>query len=499
MTTSACPTPSSPSAVGNLTRFRRVMIVCLLAGYAVQIDNNMITVALPTIERGLQLTSTQATWAVSGYVLALALTLVMGGRLGDDHGRRRVLLVSSSLFVVATAACNIVPSGTWLAVARTLVGCIAGLALPQIVGLIQLTFGGRERGRAFGVYSSAISLSAVVAPLIGGALIDSVHSWRLVFGPSVIMALAALVLGYFLLPDDSGGRTTRLDLVGTALLGLSIVSIMYPLIQAGAEGAHPAWWLIAVGAVLLAGFCRWETRLERAGRSPLMRLGLLGIRSYSVGALTVMFFFAGYPGMILLTHLYLQNGLHNSAFSSAATTVPFGLSSAIAALIGGRLVHRYGRWIVVCGCVAVTVGVALSALLVTRRLGGDDVLVLIAPFTISGLGSGLIIAPNQTLALAEVPKAEASTAAGVYQVAMRVGQSMGTPLALTLYSTGLSHWHGDVFKAASFGMTSSAVLIGLAVVVRLWDILRGPRVRPAAADTLHPSGPIAYAPDEPGA
>jgi MFS family permease len=230
----------------------------------------------------------------------------------------------------------------------------------------------------------------------------------------------------------------------------------------------------------------------------MVRLALFRDRSYSVGALTVLFFFAGYPGMLLLAQLYLQRGLHESAFAAAATSVPFGLASSLTAVFSGWLVHRFGRWTVVAGTFAVTVGVGLTAFLVSVRLPGDAAFVLIVPFVLSGLGSGLIIAPNQTLAMAQVSRSEGSTAAGVYQVAMRIGQSIGVPLALTLYSSGLLHGHGNVFKAASSAMTSSAVLVGLALVIRLGDILwrrHRTQVHPTMGTGL---GAMAGATEEPG-
>jgi MFS family permease len=247
--------------------------------------------------------------------------------------------------------------------------------------------------------------------------------------------------------------------------------------ETGDRDSDPTWWLLVVGLALLAVFCWWERRVERRGRGPVVRLGLLRLRSYSVGALTVTFFFAGYPGMLILTQFFFQQGLHQSALAAAATTVPFGLASSLGAVLGGRLVHRFGRWVVVVGCLAVVIGVAATALLVHAQVSGSAALMLIGPFVLSGVGSGFIMAPNQTLAMADVPRAEGSIAAGIYQVGMRIGQSVGMPLAFALYSAGLTHWNGDVFTAAAVGMGGSALFVVLALLTRLIDIMYGRRAR----------------------
>lgn len=464
-----------PSLISRDTgHSKAALTVCLLAGFTILIDQNVVAVALPNVERTLHMTGAQAAWFAAGYTLALALTLIIGGRLGDDYGKRRVLLVSLTLFIAATASCIAAPNATWLIISRICVGGTAGLISPQIVGLIQQTYDGHRRGRAYGFYSATISLSAVIGPLLGGTLISAlgpVDGWRFGFLLSPCIGLVALVFAYRALPQDTGrGDRGSLDLSGIVLLGLATVAIMLPVTEAGGNGGRSPWWLLGAGLAALALFFRWESRQRR----PLVDLKLLGRRSYTVGALTVLFFYAGYPGVLLMVQFYLQRGLHYSALAAAASTMVFGIGSSVAAIIGGRLVARFGRWIVVVGCVAVVVGVGLTAMLVDTGAHGDAVLMLSGPFLLAGLGSGLIVAPNQTLAMADIPRSDASTAGGVYQTGMRLGSSIGLPLVIALYSSGLHNSHGDVFTASAIGLLGSAALAGFALIVRLADLARKP-------------------------
>ena len=465
MTTSAHDAATEPDP-----RRWAALVACLLAGFLVLLDGSMINVALPSIERSLELTPTEVTWTLSGYILAFGLTLVTAGRLGDDYGRRRMFIIAIILFLISALFCGAAQNGTWLLISRVARGFTAGLLNPQIIGLIQQMFTGRERGKAFGFYAATVGISTAVGPLLGGgimALAGPEIGWRFVFYISVPFGLAALFLAVRLLPRQGAtGSGGRLDLVGAALLGLGVISVLLPVIQAGEAESTPSWWLIAVGFAIFGVFFLWERRLELQDKHPLVKLKLLSMRSYSTAALTGFCFFAAQPSIFVLCQIYFQRGLQFTPLQAALATMPYAIGSATTAIIGGRIVHRYGRWLVTAGCLVTTVGVGLAA--TTASTGtSETTILLMGSLLLGGLGAGMVIAPNQTLVMSEIPKQEGGTAAGVYQTGLRVGSSIGVPLAMTLYFIGLAGTSGDVPTAVSMGMTTTTSIFAVALLVTL--------------------------------
>ncbi|WP_346280977.1 MFS transporter [Pseudonocardia sp.] len=446
------------------------LVACLLAGFLVLLDGSMINVALPSIERSLELTPTEVTWTLSGYILAFGLTLVTAGRLGDDYGRRRMFLIAIVLFLISALFCGAAQNGTWLLISRVARGFTAGLLNPQIVGLIQQMFTGQERGKAFGLYAATVGISTAVGPLIGGGIISLAGpeiGWRLVFYVSFPVGLAALLLAIRLLPrDGAAGARGRLDLVGAGLLGLAVVAVLLPVIQAGDAETTPSWWLLAVGFAIIGLFLGWERRLDQQDRHPLVKLKLLSMRSYSTAALTGFCFFAAQPSIFVLCQIYFQRGLHFSPLQASLATMPYAIGSAATAIVGGRIVHRYGRWVVTAGCLVTTVGMGLTAVGASTGTS-DTTILLMCSLLLGGLGAGLVIAPNQTLVMSEIPKQEGGTAAGVYQTSLRVGSSIGVPLAMTLYFIGLADTSGNVPTAVSMGMTVTTSIFMVALLVTL--------------------------------
>lgn len=470
----------------------RALWICLIAGFMTLLDVSIVNVALPSMEHGIGATPADVSWVVSGYALTFGLALVPSGRLGDDYGRRRMFLLGLLLFVATSVLCGAAQNATWLVVARLCQGIAGGLLNPQVIGMIQQLFSGRERGRAFGLFGATVGLSTAVGPLLGGLLIQGLgidEGWRYVFYVNLPIGLLAIVFGARLLPRDiRGGPSRAPDLVGSLLLGLAVVSVMLPLVEAEEENGTPRWWLMGVGAVLLVLFVLWERR----ARNPLVNLRLLTVRSYSMGALLGLVYFAGFTGIFLVITLFFQQGLGYSALESGAATLPFAIGSAISPAIGGRIVHRFGRPMVVLGILLVVVGLGVTAWLTWQHTGASAALVLAGPLFVAGFGSGLVIAPNQTLALEEVPPAEGGTAAGVLQTGQRVGAAVGTALGGSLFFSQLVRSHGDYHASAAHGLIGSVALVTFALVLGIADIAlsarRGRRKAPAAPPA--PAGPV---------
>ncbi|MEV0811320.1 MFS transporter [Micromonospora sp. NPDC050200] len=453
--------------------------VGLVATFMTLLDVSIVNVAVPSIDRALHATPSDLQWVLSGYALTFGLMLVPAGRFGDARGRRTAFVVGVALFALTSALAGLATSPAWLIAARLLQGVAAGVVNPQVIGLIQQLFRGAERGRAFGLLGATIGISTAVGPLLGGLLIQlggEEHGWRWVFFVNVPVGAVAVVLGWRLVPARPTGQPDRhrLDPFGVLLLGVGVVLLLLPLVQR--EQWHGAWkWaLIPAGLAVLVGFGLWERRYAHR-QTPLFDLRLFGLRSYTLGALIALAYFGGFTAVFFIFTLYLQIGLGYSALVAGLAITPFALGSALASTLGGRIVNRYGRPLVGIGLVIVLLGL-LAVVIVLRNSPHHSVPLLTAlPLLAAGLGSGLVITPNQTLTLSEVPVPQAGSAAGMLQTGQRIGSAAGIAAVGALFFSSLASTHGDWATAFRHALLLAAGVILLALVAALVDIAMGRR------------------------
>lgn len=464
--------------------------VCLVAGFMTLLDVSIVNVALPSIREGLDTPESDLQWVLSGYALAFGLFLIPAGRLGDARGRRAVFMAGLALFTLASAACGAAQSSLWLVIARLVQGLAGGLISPQISALIQQMFSGAERGRAFGMFGTVVGISTAVGPLLGGLLIQvagQAEGWRWVFYVNLPLGAVCLVLARRLLPDTPSAAPVRardLDPVGVLLLGAGVLALLLPFVQAQQWPGNGKWLLLVLSAALLGAFVAWESRCATRSTQPVLDLSLFRLRSYWLGCLLILLYFAGFTSIFFVTTLYLQSGLHYTALQAGLAITPFALGSGLTASIGGRLVGRFGRHLVVVGLTMVAAGLALTALAVHLVPGTNAGWAMAGPLLLAGLGSGLVIAPNQTLTLAEVPVAGAGSAGGTLQTGQRVGSAIGIAAvgAVFFAQVGPDGWA----TAYDHGLLVSVAFVLAGLIVALADVRparRGRNRTQESADT----------------
>ncbi|MFY4723076.1 MFS transporter [Streptomyces sp. LaBMicrA B280] len=458
----------------------RALWVTLVAGFMSLLDVTIVAVALPTVQRDLGASPAQVQWVVSGYALTFALALVTAGRLGDALDRRRIFLCALSAFVLFSAACGAAPNITLLVVARLAQGLAAGFMAPQNSALIQQLFRGAERGRAFGFFGATVGISSAVGPITGGAILalaSGADGWRWIFYVNVPIGILAVLLGRRLLPRVQGSGRGHVDATGVLLLGLGVLALMYPLVQADSGGIERLWWLFPVGVVVLLAFAQWQRRLVARGDQPLLDPRLFStVRGYAVGAGVGTLYFIGFSGVWLVFALFYQHGLGFSPLRSGLAVTPFAVGSAFAAVVAGRMVERLGRLLTVCGLVGVILGLGGTALLLHYADLGTAPWVAAPVLFLGGIGGGFVVSPNFTMTLRDVPVRMAGAAGGALQTGQRLGAAVGTAALPGLYYLVLGR-HQDYRAAVVIAL--GAALIGMVASLALatFDWQRDRRAR----------------------
>ena len=471
--------PAAPSRSSERAKWQAFAVAVSVAALTI-LDLSKVNVGLPSIEKSLGAGSSDLQLIVAGYALAFGLTLVPSGRLGDIYGRKVMFIIGLSGFTAASLLCALAPSIQILVLGRILQGVAAGVQMPQVLGLVQELFQGAARGRAFGIFGATIGVSTAFAPTLGGLLIlfgGPVDGWRLLFWMNIPLGLLAIIFALRLLPKRTRARVrTNLDLVGVLLLGIATFSLLFPFVTTtGGASDSPLRWLWLVGFALAGAlFVVWELAYQRRGKSPVVHFSLFRRSSYRNGVLVATAYFGALPAIFLLSTLYLQEGLGLEPVFAGLVSIPFALTSAFTAWIGGRLVTKYGRALVVTGLAIVIVGYALDLTLAITLPAEIAPYGMGAALLIAGIGGGFVISPNQTLTLAEVPVEEGGVAGSMAQLGQRVGTAVGTAAASSVFFAAILQETGSQTPLTAYhdGFRDGVLIaIGLMVVALILGIV----------------------------
>lgn len=452
-------------------------VIVLAAGFMTLLDVSIVNVALPSIESSLQAGPSQVQWAIAGYALTFGLSLVAAGRAGDIFGRRLLFIIGLAGFVIASAGCGFAPTAEWLIIMRLLQGLFAGVLNPQVLGLIQDLFQGPARAKAFGVFGVVVGVSTAIGPALGGAIIALAGpelGWRLVFLINIPIGAVVLPLAAKWLPAPpirvkTGFRAwlRQFDAVGIILLGIIVLAVMWPFLASSGEtgpsssGASAPYWMLGVAAALAFLLVAWERFLHSRGNQVLLDPALVHNPSFVLGVATAFFYFAGFTSIFITSTLYLQQGMGWSPLQAGLGIVPFALVSGAASGASGFLVNRFGRTVPVVGAAIVSVsmiGVAAAAAWVEMP---QQPFVVLGALTVAGIGSGLVISPNQALTLDGVERNLAGIAAALLQTFQRLGTAIGLSIVTTIYFVSLSAPGGSatIGERHSHGIALSALAI----------------------------------------
>jgi len=405
------------------------LAVCLAAAFTTLIDQASLNTAIPALRDELGASPATLQWIIAGYSLTFGLAMVPAGRLGDAHGRKWLFVGGMSLFTVAGIVAGTAGEAWVVAVARLVQGAGAGIVNPQVYGIFQDLFAGRERARALSAYATVGGVASVLGPLAGGAVLGAVGDdlgWRLVLLLNVPFGLITVPLAIRFLPDGprpGDARRTTLDLPGLTLLGAVTLCLLLPFVLPAGQGLPTvAWPLIAVAA--LGALAWWERRYARSGRTPVLMPELMRSRGFSLGTLSAMFQFGASLSANLVLVLHLQDSLGWTPLQAAVPLIPAALGFAAASSQSWRLVARFGRAGVVGALAGAVLTTGATILVVHTVPQSGLVLALSLTQLASGAATGAMMSPNQALTLAHAPAGAAGLAGACLQVSQRISATL---------------------------------------------------------------------------
>ena len=452
------------------------LIVCCSALFMTLLDVSVTNVALPSIARDTGAGPAELQWIVSGYTLAFGLVPVLGGKLGDNHGRRVMFQVGVGGFAATSLLSGVAPGAHLLIGARVLQGLFGGLVNPQVSGLVQQMFRGADRGRAFGVLGTTVGVGTAVGPLVGGALIalgGPSLGWRLVFFVNIPIGVLVILLARRLLPPPAESTPHRLDVTGALILGGATFCVLFACVQYDALHDARLAWLAVPTAVLGVVFYRRERGLTDREAEPLVDLRLFRRPSYVSGITLALAFFPAMAGLPLVLAIFYQQGLGYTALQSALGVTAYAVGAAVSAPVCGRFVTRVGRPLVVAGAVTFGIGAVGLATIAPHVPADHAARYLVIPLFVMGCGQGALITPNQTLSLSDVDPTMGSTAGGVLQTGQRIGLAVGQAVIGAVFFASVS---GTGRAAYAVALRSAVVValcfVTLAVGIGVHDLVR---------------------------
>jgi EmrB/QacA subfamily drug resistance transporter len=471
-TTTAGPAADAgPARLSN--RLRAILAVVLIADVLDLMDSTITNIAAPSIVRDIGGGESLIKWLGASYALAMGVLLVVGGRLGDRYGKRRLFLTGIAGFTAASLVCGLAADPVMLIAGRLVQGGFGALLIPQGIGILLATFSREQIPRAVSAFGPVLGGSAVLGPIVAGFIIDADIgglSWRPVFLINIVLGAVGFAAALRLLPHDGPGSTVPIDGLGAGLLSGTMAGLLYGLIEGSTAGwtALPIVSLVA-GAVLFAGF----GLRQRLASDPLILPSLLANRGFTAGLLLGLAFFAAVNGLAYVVSLFFQLALGLRPAAAALGLAPM-MAGIIGASFAGRpLITKIGRLLVVIGLGITLAGAAGVWATVLAEGAAVSVWMLAPSLLVLGVGMGACFSSIYDVAIGDIAPAEAGSASGALSAVQQLAAGIGSAVVTTVYFSQLSR-HG-----AAHAMTVSVAVVGAIAALGLGLVWLLPRSAPA--------------------
>lgn len=464
-----------------------VLVAASLPMFMATLDNLVMTGALPVIARELQPSVEQLQWFVNAYTLAFATFMLPATTLGDRIGRRRVFLVGTTMFTMASVVAALSNTPEALIAARAAQGVGAAAILPLSLTLLAGAVAPRLRPMAIGVWGGVSGLGVALGPLVGGAVVEGL-SWQAIFWLNLPVALVAVPLAALVL-RESRGENRRLDLLGLVLAGTGVLVGVWAVVDANEQGwgSTRTVGMLASSVLLLGAFVVRQARTDH----PLVPLRLFRSRSFSVANVVALAFSLGMFGAVFLLSQFLQIGEGYSPLEAGVRTLPWTAAPMVVAPVAGLAAGRVGvRLPIVTGLTLQTASLVWMAVAID---GGGDYVEIVPAMVLAGIGMGLAFAPIATAVLAGMREADHATASGVNSTVREVGVALGVAILTAVFLGGGGAFTPQAYVdglVPALGVAASVVAVGAGAAL----FLPGRRAADVAAHAATAPTPAADAP-----
>ena len=422
--------------------------------FMVMLDNTVVNVSLPSIQRDLHASLSALEWTINAYTLTFAVLLLTGAALGDRFGRRRIFSVGLAVFTLGSAASALAQNPTMLIVARAVQGAGAAMVTPLTLTILSAAVPANRRGVALGAWGGIGGLAVAVGPIVGGAIVQGI-SWHWIFWVNVPIGLLLAPLARIRL-SETRGSDNHLDLGGLVIASAGLFAIVWGLVRANQQGwtSPEILGTLGAGVALMVGFVIYELR----SRAPMLPIRYFNNRTFTGANLASLFMFFGMFGSVFLLAQFFQTVQGLSPLDAGLRILPWTAMPIIVAPTAGALSDRInGRTLMAIGLTLQAIGLIWIGLVVTPTVPYSA---FIVPFILSGIGMGMFFAPVANVVLSSVSAREEGKASGANNAIRELGGVLGVTVLASIFA----HWGGYVSGATFVAGLEPAVIVGGAVV-----------------------------------
>jgi EmrB/QacA subfamily drug resistance transporter len=444
--------------------------------FMIMLDNTVVNVALPSIQRDLHASISGLEWTINGYTLSFAVLLATGGRLGDIFGRRKMFVLGVVIFALSSATAGLAQSSTDLVASRVVQGVGAALMMPATLSIVTHAFPPHERGKAMGTWAGVSGLALAVGPVVGGLLTEHV-SWRAIFYLNIPVAIGAVLAALFAVRESRDTTVGReVDYAGVAVLTASLTALILALVEGNSWGWGSTEIVgLLIGAVVgLATFVAIELRVK----SPMVEFHFFSDRNFLGAVVVALIISFAMLGVFFFLALYMQDILRYSPLEAGIRFLPSTLMIVGVAPVAGRLADRFGpRWLIVAGLLLLTA----SLYSFTGIAVDSTYLDLLPGFMLLGIGIALTMSPMTSAAMNAVSVEKAGVASGVLSMFRMLGGSLGVAVTGAIFqgAVGTANFAGaspqDFVDGLSQAMMVSAAVALAGTVFAAFAIRAKPR------------------------